>query len=225
MDVLRQSANWGIDVRSIGTSWHYRSLNGASISSIILAAKALTLLGMHAASPHSLLVKKVRWFNSHQELPCRKDHLHTQAGRLSGGEGSATQCDGVMQPSQWLSCSPYNHIPASLMENTGRQSGGTGASLRWEIWKQQQQLEQAKLKTFTEMKDFRQPVTIRSLPINQSHFRIYQLLPTWFRGNTTRVYAGNIFFPPEPLRMEIYSKIFQQLWSREYALPKWLLHR
>lgn len=55
MDVLKQSANRGINVGSIGTSSHYRDLREDSRSPVLLAAKALTVSGMHNASAHSFL--------------------------------------------------------------------------------------------------------------------------------------------------------------------------
>ena len=60
MDVLRQSTNRERNVASLGTSSHYRDLREGSRYSVLLAAKALTLPGMHIVSAHSFLVKRVR---------------------------------------------------------------------------------------------------------------------------------------------------------------------
>lgn len=113
MDILRQSANWGINVGFIGISWHYRDLNGTSRSSVTLVSKTLTLTGMHIASFHSFLVKKVRRLNSHQEVSHKKDHHHAQGrkAKLSGREGSVPQCDGVTNcPRNELALPPTTHL-------------------------------------------------------------------------------------------------------------------
>lgn len=103
MDVLRQSANGEINADSTGTSWHYRDLREDSRPSVLLATQALTLPGMHTVSAHCLLVKTVRWFNSHQEPLPRKNCLHTE-GRQAKWWGG--KCSRVWQ----------SHAPAPVDE-------------------------------------------------------------------------------------------------------------
>lgn len=113
MDIWRQSANRGRNVGFIETSCHYRDLNGTSRSSVTLVSKTLTLTGMHIASFHSFLVKKVRYLHSHQELSHRKDHHQAQGrkAKLSGREGSVPQCDGVTNcPRNELALPPTTHL-------------------------------------------------------------------------------------------------------------------
>lgn len=157
---------------------------------------------MHTVSAHCLLVKTVRWFNSHQELLPRKTVFTQKAGRLSGGEGSVPECDRVTHLPQWMSLinlQPHTHIHYGKHEK---------AEMRGKSLDALGNLETAAAATgagrtqrFTEMKGFGHPVAIGL------HYKceLLQNSPSpspWFTGNTTRVYAGSIFFPPEPLRME-----------------------
>lgn len=94
--------------------------------------------------------------------------------------------------------------------------------MHWEIWKQPQQQEQAKCKDALKWKDPGSLVQ-QGLTINASYFRIHHF-PPGSEGTPPGSTLGSIFFPPEPLGMEIHSKIFQYLWSREFVFPKWWLH-
>lgn len=199
MNVLRQSANWGINLGYVGTSWYNSAFNGrTSRSSGIPAAKALTLPGVHLASFHSFLVKKMRWFNSHLELLHRKDHLHTwgrQAKSWKRKCSTTWQSDRVMnlpQGMSWLYFHPHTYSRYGKHEKAELRSKSLNALGNFEAVAAAN--TGGKTQRFTEMKGFGQPITAGS-HYKFKFFWIHLFLPTWFRGNITRVSAGSIFFP------------------------------
>lgn len=122
MDVLRQLANREVNVDSIGTSSHYSDLKEDSRSSVLLAAKALTLPGIHIVSAHSLLAKTVRWFNSHQELLHRKNCLHTEGRQAKwwGGKCSRVWRNHTSAPLDELALPPTTYLHPLQKTREGR---------------------------------------------------------------------------------------------------------
>lgn len=197
---------WGMKVGCKGTS----GCHAASRSCMTPAVKTQALPGSITATPCSFLRKKVRQFNSQQEMLPGMVSLHAEGRQAKLWEAeSFLLCWSQHLPGwmKWLYHPPH---AASVIETMkGRalspppeaEAAATGAGRS------------------SEMKVFRQPVTTgfhcecKLLQKSPSPSHLVQGLCWWHILPS----------PLEPLRMNIYSKIFQQLWSSKYALRKWLL--